>query len=232
MDDTQECPVCFTFVTDPIVLGCEHTFCRLCILKSTHLAPDGRSCPLCRAAININVKEQAADADITVAVRAAVGEAVYDARLKANAHELAELHRIADTCLPIFAMYPGCRVGEDVGLHLFEPRYKILIRRAWEGNRCFVYCPYRPAAGASAVIVRVDQAIFLPDGRANIRGRGIEAIELGETWVEDGTAGLFYTRVTLAASAIGSRATDGARPSLRSSSSPAAATASRRCIVM
>ena len=150
MDDTQECPVCFTFVTDPIKLGCQHTFCRLCLLKSTRLAPDGRSCPLCRATIDVNVKDCPADVDISAGVRAAVGDEVYDERLQAHALEIVELNKAANTCLPIFAMYPGCRVDENVGLHLFEPRYKILIRRAWEGNRCFVYCPYRPAAGAPA----------------------------------------------------------------------------------
>ena len=29
--------------------------------------------------------------------------------------------------------------GAPISLHFFEPRYKILIRRAWEGNRVFVW---------------------------------------------------------------------------------------------
>lgn len=133
-------------------------------------------------------------------VRAAVGDAAYDERLAQHALDLAELNRVEQTTLPIFYMYPGCGVGEVVRLHLFEPRYKILIRRAWEGNRRFVYCAGRPHAGTPGVLVRVERAVFLSDGRANIEGRGIEAIELGETWVEDATGGLVFTKVPTVAS--------------------------------
>ena len=57
-------------------------------------------------------------------------------------------------------MHPGTRVGGTVGLHLFEPRYKILIRRAWEGGKEFVYCGCVPRVGAPGVVVRVDDAHF------------------------------------------------------------------------
>jgi hypothetical protein len=35
---------------------------------------------------------------------------------------------------------PSTQVGERVALHFFEPRYKVMIRRAWEGNRQFIFC--------------------------------------------------------------------------------------------
>ena len=93
-------------------------------------------------------------------------------------------------------MSPGTRVGAHVALHLFEPRYKILIRRAWEGNRLFVYCGASPATAQRGIIVRVDHARFLPDGRANIVGTGVRYITLERAWVEEGTGGLWYTKVT------------------------------------
>ena len=92
-------------------------------------------------------------------------------------------------------MPPGTAVGAAVALHFFEPRYKILIRRAWEGHRLFIYTAGVPRPGSRGVIVRVDQARFLPDGRANILGRGVRQVELDQTWVEDGTGGLFCTDV-------------------------------------
>ena len=154
---------------------------------------------MCRTSLSeVNVKEHCADAMVEKAVRSLVGDEVYEERLAANNAELEEIHKVADTHLPIFFMYPGGRVGQDIGLHLFEPRYKILIRRCWEGNRCFVYCGERPRMGTRGVVVRVDSARFMPDGRANIVGVGVESIELGETWVEDGTGGLFYTKVSTA----------------------------------
>ena len=195
--DDHECSVCLAPYIDPIGLACGHTFCRCCLVKSTRLSPDGRSCPLCRSNIDIRSLNDhpAAEAHV-LAVRQLLGDEVYEERLAQRALELAELNKLADLHLPIFYMFPGSRVGGRVALHLFEPRYKILIRRAWEGNRLFVYCPCHPQRGAPGVIVRIDSAIFLPDGRANILGEGVEEIALGETWVEDGTCGLYHTSVT------------------------------------
>ncbi len=45
------------------------------------------------------------------------------------------------------------------------------------------------------MVVRVDAANFYRDGRANIVGRGILEVILGETWIEEGTGGLYYTRI-------------------------------------
>ena len=42
------CPVCLSFLVEPLTLRCGHSFCRLCLIQSTTLSPDGRSCPLCR----------------------------------------------------------------------------------------------------------------------------------------------------------------------------------------
>lgn len=152
---------------------------------------------MCRTPLGeVNVKDQCADSTVETLVRSITGDEVYDQKLASNNAELEEIHKVAETHLPIFFMYPGGRVGQEIGLHLFEPRYKILIRRCWEGNRCFVYCGERPTAGTRGVVVRVDSARFMPDGRANISGVGVEGIELGETWVEDGTGGLFYTKVS------------------------------------
>ena len=128
-------------------------------------------------------------------MRAAVDGDDYEARRAAHAAALAELRAKQATELPIFFMHPGTRVGGTVGLHLFEPRYKILIRRAWEGGKEFVYCGCVPRVGAPGVVVRVDDAHFFPDGRCCIRGVGVRRVELGATWIEDGTGGLFITRV-------------------------------------
>lgn len=192
----HECSVCLAPFVDPIDLACGHTFCRYCLIKSTRLAPDGRSCPLCRSLINIrSVMEHPVSEARVLAVRQLLGDEVYDERLAQRALELAELNKLADLHLPIFFMFPGTRVGGRVALHLFEPRYKILIRRAFEGNRLFVYCPCLPQRGAPGVIVRIADAIFLADGRANILGLGVEEVSLGDTWIEDGTGGLYHTSV-------------------------------------
>ena len=48
------CPVCLSFLVEPLTLRCGHSFCRLCLIQSTTLSPDGRSCPLCRSEVDIH----------------------------------------------------------------------------------------------------------------------------------------------------------------------------------
>ena len=85
--------------------------------------------------------------------------------------------------LPIFYMRPGVAVGEYVMLHFFEPRYQLLIRRAWAGDKTFIYCadaPFsaegrafnlpldrEPSVGTCAVVL-VDTADFREDGTLTI----------------------------------------------------------------
>ena len=54
------------------------------------------------------------------------------------------------TSHPIFYMEPGARVGERVALHFFEPRYKLLIRRAMNSDKTFVFCAAPPLSAAEA----------------------------------------------------------------------------------
>ena len=196
LNDRLECPVCISFLCEPITLGCGHSFCRLCLVKTTHLSPDGRSCPLCRTTIAIpDIKTHAVSEELERSIAAVVPAEAIDCRREASRAELDELLKAANSELPIFFMPPSTAVGAPVMLHFFEPRYKILIRRTWEGNRVFVYCSDVPRPGGRGVLVRVDHARFLPDGRANIVGQGVQVVTLGAVWVEEGTGGLFHTRV-------------------------------------
>eukprot|EP01052_Picozoa_sp_SAG31_P014612 SAG31_NODE_915_length_11052_cov_26.254633_6_plen_205_part_00 len=156
LDDDLQCPICLSFLCDPLTIpDCQHSFCRICLLQSTHLAPDGRSCPLCRGHISIrDPRTHEVDASLEAMLKSAVGLEVYAAKLVSCKHQLEELVKRADTQLPIFAMPPGTRVGQPVALHFFEPRYKILIRRSWEGSKLFVFCGCKPRVGARAHIVR------------------------------------------------------------------------------
>ena len=53
LDPDLQCSICLDFYFEPLTLKCGHSFCRACLLQSTKLAPDGRSCPQCRALIAI-----------------------------------------------------------------------------------------------------------------------------------------------------------------------------------
>ncbi|CAK0828948.1 unnamed protein product, partial [Prorocentrum cordatum] len=192
-----QCPICIEFFCSPLRLRCGHTFCRLCLLQSTRLAPDGRSCPTCRTHVEIkDPRNEPTDPEIESRVRMLVPPEALEKRRAADAEELAALEDRERRRIPVFYMRGvASRPSEQVRLHFFEPRYKVLIRRAWEGNRRFLCAQKPPQEGDEVLLVEVDSAHFLPDGRANIRGVGRERVQVRHAWVEEGTDGLYYAEV-------------------------------------
>lgn len=46
LENEVDCPVCTEMIVDPVILGCSHTICHVCLLKLPH-----QECPLCRTPI-------------------------------------------------------------------------------------------------------------------------------------------------------------------------------------
>lgn len=211
LDADLQCSICLDFFFEPLTLECSHTFCRVCLLKSTKLAPDGRSCPQCRAVITIvDPLKHPEDANIAVKVAEIIPAAQVELRRVQYEDALSAIAKQNSSDVPIFIMRAGrdsaFQPGAPISLHFFEPRYRVLIRRAWEGNRVFVWAQAAPSGSSSeslqtALLVAVDSARFLPDGRATIVGRGVERVALDRCWVEEGTGGLWYTTVRSASAA-------------------------------
>ena len=113
------CPICLSFFCEPLSLSCGHALCRICLLQSTRLCPDGRNCPMCRVTISIkDPLTHPVDADLEARVRASVPEVEYSQRAEKAAEELEELQKAEQHNLPVFYMRGGCRVGQQVCAHL------------------------------------------------------------------------------------------------------------------
>lgn len=207
LDLDLQCSICLEFYFEPLTLQCGHSFCRVCLLQSTKLAPDGRSCPQCRAVIS-SIKDpltHPADERLTARVAELIPADKIEDR-KAQAEEaLAMIEKKTQSAIPVFIMSANerqMRPGAPVNLHFFEPRYRILIRRAWEGQGVFLWATSTPSASdgaaqsTSALLVSVESARFLPDGRANVTGVGMERVTLCSFWVEEGTGGLWYASLS------------------------------------
>merc|ERR1719191_814055 len=90
LEQGLQCSICMEFFNAPLTLSCSHTFCRLCLLKSTRLAPDGRSCPECRALIAIkDLVGHPTNKELEAKLRTVVPQAVLDQRESADAKQLA-----------------------------------------------------------------------------------------------------------------------------------------------
>ncbi len=114
---------------------------------------------------------------------------------------------------PIFYMPGYVQIGEDIGLHFFEPRYRRLIRELMdqypkefrEGLICseenglskpptFIYANRAPLdIGVMACIVQVVQCHIYENGTADVVLRPIEHARIEQLWVEHDH--LYTTRV-------------------------------------
>jgi hypothetical protein len=85
----------------------------------------------------------------------------------------------------MFFMTSNVRVGEIIGMHWFEPRYRWLAHRMKnEGDKTMVYCPGRPAVGAVSFICIPRQLEIMPDGRAMVELLPVAECVLKELWEE------------------------------------------------
>jgi len=188
------CPICLGFFCDAVSLPCGHAFCRLCLLQTTRLSPDGRSCPLCRVpVVLLDPLTCEGDEGLNQRVQAMVSPEDYFRRQKSFDVALQELQKLEQHSLPVFYMGPGCTVGERVTLRLLETQYQLLITRAVEGKRTFLYGDGVPAYGKYAVVVQVMDARSSNQGRTVV-GIGMERVQMTRVWTDENAKGLYYAQ--------------------------------------
>jgi hypothetical protein len=79
------------------------------------------------------------------------------------------------TLLPIFyyneTLFPGSRLD----LHLFEPRYRVMMQRVVNSTRSFAYVPnfnqYRANVGDVALVAVLEEVEFMADGRCMLQAK-------------------------------------------------------------
>jgi hypothetical protein len=177
-----ECPCCMRLLYEPTTTPCGHSFCRPCLAASL----EHRSkCPLCRAplhaasrlSVTTDLARLLAAAFPSESAARTAEEA--EARAEAEAAERAgQIHR----GLPCFVM-AACLPGQQVQLHIFEPRYRLLIRRCLQGSRRFGYVPGNcTRVGTEVEITECEEAA---DGRFYVALKATRAFKVLSSWVTD-----------------------------------------------
>ncbi|KAL7636072.1 UNVERIFIED_CONTAM: hypothetical protein RMT77_013891 [Armadillidium vulgare] len=137
-----ECPLCFLCFWEPVTTVCGHTFCRACLARSLDHASQ---CPLCKTSLrgyNMVGNGPTVNQFLEHAMKTLVPKD-YSERSLQHTYELSELSKAGQDLqheMPIFVATMAIP-SISCPLHVFEPRYRLMIRRVMEaGTKEFGMC--------------------------------------------------------------------------------------------
>lgn len=177
-----DCQVCYGLFLDPLTTTCGHTLCRKCL----HRVQDHSNlCPICRRLLALPPGVSALQAPSNILLGKLLNGLCPEAL--AAREETAKLEELntsgeLDTALFICTLsFPST----PTFLHVFEPRYRLMIRRAVEnGSRKFgmvLHNSTREPQGELGPVpfyqygtmLQIVNMHLLPDGRSIIETRGV-----------------------------------------------------------
>lgn len=192
-----ECSLCMRLFFQPVTTPCGHTFCRNCLERCLDHTPQ---CPLCKESL----KEYLASRkySITQLVEELIAKYLpteLSERKRINDEETAE-HSSLTKNVPIFVCtmaYPTV----PCPLHVFEPRYRLMIRRSIEtGTKQFGMCISDPKNGFAdyGCMLYIRNLDYLPDGRSVVDTVGLKRFRVLQRGMKDGyfTADIEYLEDT------------------------------------
>ncbi|XP_036404912.1 LON peptidase N-terminal domain and RING finger protein 1 [Megalops cyprinoides] len=162
-----ECPLCIRLFFEPVTTPCGHTFCKSCIERSLD---HNLRCPLCKQPLHEYLKNR--KYNLTVLLQEIMSRLFpqqLEERKQVHEAEIAELSNLTKD-IPIFVCtvaYPGV----SCPLHIFEPRYRLMMRRCMEtGTKKFGMCTYEPGKGFAdyGCMLEILGLDLLPDGRSYV----------------------------------------------------------------
>jgi len=188
------CVLCQDLFFEPLALPCGHTFCRLCLHKTLQRAR--KVCPVCRANCHVNCKTQQPNVVLVNLI-----QKFFAAEYEARREEIEEETQQLSHTHPMFFYNEFKFPGSVMRLRLFEPRYKIMIRRVIESDQKFIYLPsfngYRAEEGQIGLLGTVTRCAFDDMGCANLAMDLRTRIVVKNSWVEQGTGNLHFCEYTI-----------------------------------
>jgi len=180
-----DCSLCLKLLYQPATLPCGHTFCRHCIGKATSFS---NKCPLCRTVYHSNFRPP-----VTVTLQNII-QKLYPKEYQFRAKEVAEEEDEDNMTIPLFVMDALVFPGEEISLHVYEPRYRVMLDRVMQGCRQFGLIQAvedkESTDGYSlsdvGCCLEVTHCDTLPDGRSLIRTRSIKRFKVNDRWTTDG----------------------------------------------
>lgn len=193
--DELDCQVCYSLIYDPCISPCGHSFCYEC---TNRIRDNSNLCPLCRKKMYISFRE---GPDPVHAVLRCLLDAFFPDEIKSRKEAIEEDGTYDDDEMPLFVCtlaFPST----PTYLHIFEPRYRLMIRRALDyGNNKFgmvIHNLYHDLAAQAhpdhppepfmqyGTAVRIEWRDFLPDGRIMLTAVGTHKFKVLRYGILDG----------------------------------------------
>lgn len=188
-----DCQVCYTLLLDPLTTPCGHTFCRKCVAR---VLDHSDLCPICRRTLPMppGLKDVASNKCLTKLLMGLCPDLVAakeDAEAQEEAIVSGERNVPLFVCTLAFPSMPTF-------LHVFEPRYRLMIRRAIDsGDRKFGMMMYNRRAEVQGelgstqfmrygTLLHILSMELMPDGRSLIETVGVSRFRVQNYGMFDG----------------------------------------------
>ena len=188
-----DCQVCYALMLDPLTTTCGHTFCRKCVAR---VLDHSTLCPICRRTLPMPPGVQRVPGNMRLS-KLLSGLCPDLLALRAQAAAQEESAMSGEKNVPFFVCtlaYPAM----PTFLHVFEPRYRLMTRRAVEsGDRKFGMLMYNRRGEAEGelgatqfmqygTLLHINSMQMMHDGRSIIETRGVSRFKVRDWGMLDG----------------------------------------------
>jgi Lon protease-like protein len=187
-----ECQVCYSLMLDPLTTSCGHTFCRQCVAR---VLDHSNLCPACRRVIPLQPGVQAEPSNKSISqLISGLCPDLLQLRIASATEEDTGDEDMNVALFPCTLAYPEM----PTFLHIFEPRYRLMVRRAIDsGGRKFGMMMYNRRGRPQGVLgqshfvqygtlLHIQNIEIFPDGRSLIETQGVSRFKVLETAMRDG----------------------------------------------
>lgn len=172
----MDCGICYQLLYEPWTTPCGHTFCRHCIKKALEQSTAGPVCPTCRRILPMAYLDNRLGPPNEFLQRLTQNfwsEELVQRKLIVRSESLYPAMDDTGMDVPVFL----CTVSfpsVPTFLHVFEPKYRAMMRRTWAGGNGARHFGMILHSNASVgTHLRIEMADISPDGRGILETKGV-----------------------------------------------------------